>query len=353
MVRVGLALGDYRAAAAGHRAAGSGGARGRRCRPASWSRAEVITGLWLGWLARLLVLALPVAGQFIAYMLGVANVLQPDPELGGQATPIARLFAIAAPLAILVTGLYALPLAALAGSYPADPARHAAARGGYHRNRGARRGDQLCPGDPPGLAVPAGRPSCGTSRSACSPGWCRACRSISWPCPDRSSAALRCWPSWRQPCSPPGRQRSSRLRQPAGHCDPPWPTQQDEEKTEAATPRRLQRARERRPGAGLARADHARRPGGGDAGSGHGGPGCGAGSGVASQHLPGAGPRSRRRRRPRVPLGGPGLAACRGAVRAGGDARRRGYRGPGADALPAERAGAAAGLFARSVRRPG
>jgi flagellar biosynthesis protein FliR len=79
--------------------------------------AEVVTGLWIGWLARLLVLALPVAGQFIAYMLGLANVLQPDPELGGLATPIERLFAVAAPLAILVTGLYALPLAALAGSY--------------------------------------------------------------------------------------------------------------------------------------------------------------------------------------------------------------------------------------------
>jgi flagellar biosynthetic protein FliR len=83
--------------------------------------AEIITGLWLGWLARLLVLALPVAGQFISYMLGVANVLQPDPELGAQATPIARLFAIAAPLAILVSGLYALPLAALAGSYRLIP----------------------------------------------------------------------------------------------------------------------------------------------------------------------------------------------------------------------------------------
>ncbi len=79
--------------------------------------AEVVTGLWLGWLARLLVLALPIAGQFISYMLGVANVLQPDPELGSQATPIERLFDLAASLAILVTGLYALPLAALAGSY--------------------------------------------------------------------------------------------------------------------------------------------------------------------------------------------------------------------------------------------
>lgn len=79
--------------------------------------AEVITGVWLGWLARMLVMALPIAGQFIAYMLGVANVLQPDPELGGQATPIAQLFSRAVPVVILVSGLYAMPLAALAGSY--------------------------------------------------------------------------------------------------------------------------------------------------------------------------------------------------------------------------------------------
>ena len=89
---------------------------------ASMVAAEVITGLWIGWLARMLVLALPVAGQLIAYMLGIANVLQPDPILGAQATPISRLLAIAAPLTILVTGLYALPLAALAGSYRLIPA---------------------------------------------------------------------------------------------------------------------------------------------------------------------------------------------------------------------------------------
>jgi flagellar biosynthesis protein FliR len=83
--------------------------------------AEIITGLWIGWLARLLVLALPVAGQIISYMLGLANVLQPDRELGGEATPIARLFALAAPLVILVSGLYALPLGAMAGSYRLIP----------------------------------------------------------------------------------------------------------------------------------------------------------------------------------------------------------------------------------------
>lgn len=84
--------------------------------------AELVTGLWLGWLARLMVLALPVAGQFIGYMMGIANVLQPDPILGGQATPIASLLAVAAPLAVLVSGLYALPLMALAGSFGVIPA---------------------------------------------------------------------------------------------------------------------------------------------------------------------------------------------------------------------------------------
>jgi flagellar biosynthetic protein FliR len=79
--------------------------------------AEVVTGLWLGWLARMLVLALPIAGQFIAFMLGVSNVLVTDPELAAQSSALEQLFSLAAPLAVLVSGLYAVPLAALAGSY--------------------------------------------------------------------------------------------------------------------------------------------------------------------------------------------------------------------------------------------
>jgi len=79
--------------------------------------AEVVTGMWLGWLARLMVLALPIAGQFIAFMLGVSNVLVTDPELSGQSSALEQLFSLVAPLALLVSGLYAVPLAALAGSY--------------------------------------------------------------------------------------------------------------------------------------------------------------------------------------------------------------------------------------------
>jgi flagellar biosynthesis protein FliR len=83
---------------------------------------ELLAGATLGFLARLIALALPTAGQILSPMVGMSNVLQQDPTLGGQATPISSLFGLAAPLILLVSGLYALPLAALAGSYATWPA---------------------------------------------------------------------------------------------------------------------------------------------------------------------------------------------------------------------------------------
>jgi flagellar biosynthesis protein FliR len=83
--------------------------------------AEVVTGLWLGWLARLACVALSMAGQFIAYLLGIATVLQPDPELGAQSTALAAFFDMVGPLVVLVSNLYTLPLTALAGSYRLIP----------------------------------------------------------------------------------------------------------------------------------------------------------------------------------------------------------------------------------------
>jgi len=83
--------------------------------------AEVVTGLWFGWLARLVVLAVPIALQYIAYLLGLSSVLQPDPELGPQTTPLARLAGITAPLLIMVSGLYQPPLTALVGSFRLVP----------------------------------------------------------------------------------------------------------------------------------------------------------------------------------------------------------------------------------------
>ena len=83
----------------------------------SWIAGEIMVGLWLGWLARLPMLALPIAGQFAAGALGLSNVLQPDPLLGPQSSALSRLLGLAAPILMLTSGLYLLPLTAVVTSY--------------------------------------------------------------------------------------------------------------------------------------------------------------------------------------------------------------------------------------------
>lgn len=83
---------------------------------------EIVVGGVLGWLARLVALALPAAGQLISLMTGMSSVLQQDPLLGAQSAEIGRLLNLVAPVVILSTGLYAQPLKALAGSYALFPA---------------------------------------------------------------------------------------------------------------------------------------------------------------------------------------------------------------------------------------
>jgi len=83
--------------------------------------AELVAGAALGWLARLPVLALGMAGAMMSYMLGLSSVVQQDPALGGQSAALSRLFGLAGPVLVLATGLYALPLQALAGSYQMIP----------------------------------------------------------------------------------------------------------------------------------------------------------------------------------------------------------------------------------------
>ncbi len=83
---------------------------------------EIVTGLWLGWLARLVLLALPVAGQVTALLVGQSSILQQDPALGTQTAALGRLMSVAAPVLVLASGLYAMPLLALSGSYAVIPA---------------------------------------------------------------------------------------------------------------------------------------------------------------------------------------------------------------------------------------
>jgi flagellar biosynthetic protein FliR len=82
---------------------------------------EVVTGLWFGWLARMIVLALPIGGQFIGYLTGLSSVLQPDPELGAQSSVLGKLFEVAAPMMLLLSGLYKFVLTALDGLFRLIP----------------------------------------------------------------------------------------------------------------------------------------------------------------------------------------------------------------------------------------
>lgn len=82
---------------------------------------ETAIGLWIGLLARLVTLALAQAGQVAGLMLGLASPLQGDLLLGAQAVALARFFALLAAVVLLGSGLYAVPLRALAESYAALP----------------------------------------------------------------------------------------------------------------------------------------------------------------------------------------------------------------------------------------
>ena len=82
---------------------------------------EVVTGLWFGWITRMIVLALPIAAQYVSFLIGLSSVLQPDPELGSQSTALGKLFELAAPLLMLLFGLYTLPLKSLNGLFQLIP----------------------------------------------------------------------------------------------------------------------------------------------------------------------------------------------------------------------------------------
>ena len=93
--------------------------------PGAWQAAamlagELFCGGVLGWLARLVTLALPIAGQIISYMLGLSNVVQLDVTLGSSSA-LMRMFSMAVPVLMLSTGLWMMPVAALAGSYALVP----------------------------------------------------------------------------------------------------------------------------------------------------------------------------------------------------------------------------------------
>jgi flagellar biosynthetic protein FliR len=139
---------------------------------------ESLIGVFLGFLARVVVLALAQAGQMAALIIGLSSPLQTDAVFGGQATATGRLFGLLGAVLVFNTGLYALPLAALAESYSVLP-----------------------PGE--GLPLAEGAEAVAGAVSA----WrrCSAPRSSAcWPCRrwQRNGCAPSAWPC------PPGRERT-------------------------------------------------------------------------------------------------------------------------------------------------
>jgi flagellar biosynthetic protein FliR len=88
-------------------------------------------------------MAMAVAGQMIALLLGLAQAMVPDPALGGLGTAPGRLLSLAAVVVVLSSGLYAIPLRALAESYTLLPPGEPFPAGAGAEAMAAAAGDSL------------------------------------------------------------------------------------------------------------------------------------------------------------------------------------------------------------------
>lgn len=82
---------------------------------------EVLCGLFIGTLARLISMSLTISAQILSIFTGMTSVLQPDNQLGSSSTAISHMANSLAPVILLSSGLYALPLHAISGSYTLFP----------------------------------------------------------------------------------------------------------------------------------------------------------------------------------------------------------------------------------------
>ncbi|MXV36029.1 type III secretion protein [Saccharibacter sp. EH611] len=85
---------------------------------------ELLCGFFIGTLARLIALSLTISAQIISVFTGMTSIIQPDPQLGASSTAISHMANSLIPVILMTTGLYALPLHAISGSYSLFPAGH-------------------------------------------------------------------------------------------------------------------------------------------------------------------------------------------------------------------------------------
>ena len=82
---------------------------------------ELLTGMMLGAVVRLMFLAITIAGAIISLQVGLTTALVQDPSAGGQVPLLARFISIAALLLCMATGVHHLWIGALAESYRVFP----------------------------------------------------------------------------------------------------------------------------------------------------------------------------------------------------------------------------------------
>lgn len=83
---------------------------------------EVVIGVFLGTLARIIVAALHAAGTFTSYVMSLANAMVQDPVAQAQTSTVAGFFTTVGVLLIFVTDLHHLMLQAIVASYELFPA---------------------------------------------------------------------------------------------------------------------------------------------------------------------------------------------------------------------------------------
>lgn len=78
---------------------------------------EILTGLFVGLTARLMMSALHLAGTIIAFQSGLAAAQSFDPAQGSQSALVSRFFSLIGVVAIFAAELHHLAIKAMAGSY--------------------------------------------------------------------------------------------------------------------------------------------------------------------------------------------------------------------------------------------
>lgn len=84
--------------------------------------AEVLVGVFIGLLPRIVIAALHMAGTFIALSISLANAMVQDPVSQSQSSTVAGFFGIFGLVLIFVTDLHHLMLGAIVNSYVLFPA---------------------------------------------------------------------------------------------------------------------------------------------------------------------------------------------------------------------------------------